>query len=83
MESAVVVRDPAMRVVDLHSMRFDPPDPALAEGTIGGRRVTCISAELQVQANTKSRTRSRRVRRRYRANLKAAQHAIETADQTH
>jgi Aminoglycoside-2''-adenylyltransferase len=76
MESAVVVRNPAMRVVDLHAMRFDDPKPALAEGKIGGRRVTCMSAELQIQANAKSRARSRRVKRRYRKNLAAATQAL-------
>ncbi len=75
LESGVVVRDTAMRVVDLHSMRFDRPRPALTEGTIGGRRVTCMSAELQIRANSKSHARSRRVRRRYRANLEAASQA--------
>lgn len=75
-ESAVVVRNPAMRVVDLHSMRFDAPGPDLAEGTIGGRRVACVSAELQIQANAKSRARSRRVKRRYRENLEAAMLAL-------
>jgi lincosamide nucleotidyltransferase A/C/D/E len=76
-ESAVVVRDPAMRVVDLHSMRFARPGPAMTEGTIGGRRVPCMSAELQIQANAKSRARSRRVRRRYRGNLEAATLALQ------
>lgn len=71
-ESAVVVRDPAMRVVDLHSMRFARPSPAMTEGTIGGRGVTCVSAELQIQANAKSHARSRRVKKRYRKNLAAA-----------
>lgn len=75
LENGVVVRDPAMRVVDLHSMRFDSPRPTLTEGTIGGRRVTCMSAELQIRANAKSYARSRRVRKRYKANLKAASEA--------
>jgi hypothetical protein len=75
LESGVVVRNPAMRVVDLHSMRFDRPRPALTEGTIGGRRVTCMSAELQIQANAKSYARSRKVKKRYRANLEAATQA--------
>ena len=76
LESAVVVRDPAMRVVDLHSMRFDDPKPALAEGEIGGRRVICMSAELQMRANAKSQARSRRVQRRYRTNFEAAKQAL-------
>ncbi|HEX6688184.1 MAG TPA: hypothetical protein VF085_05910 [Solirubrobacterales bacterium] len=80
MESAVVVRDPAMRVVDLHSMRFGRSGPALAEGTIGGCRVPCMSAELQIQANAKSQARSRRARRRHRENLEAARQALAAAD---
>lgn len=79
MESAVIVRDPAMHVVDLHSMRLDPTEPALAEGTIGGRRVTCMPAELQIRANAKSHARSRRVKRRYRENLEAATRALQKA----
>lgn len=76
LENVVVVRDTAMRVVDLHSMRFDRRRPALAKGRIGGRRVTCISAELQIQANAESHARSRRVRRHYQANLEAAKQAL-------
>ncbi len=75
LEAGVVVRDPAMHVVDLHSMRFDHSGLALTEGTIGGRRVTCMSAELQIEANAKSYARSRRVKKRYRANLEAATQA--------
>jgi len=77
MESAVVVRDPAMRVVDLHAMRFDPPGPARAGGTIGGRPVTCMSAALQIRANAQSHARSRRVRKRYEENLEAAKLALK------
>jgi Aminoglycoside-2''-adenylyltransferase len=76
LEAAVVVRDPAMRVVDLHSMRFDRSGPALAVGTIGGHRVACMSPELQIRANARSRTRSRRIRRRYEVNLEAAEQAL-------
>jgi hypothetical protein len=79
MESAVVVRDPAMRVVDLHSMRFGRVGPALAEGTIGDRPVACMPAELQIQANAKSHARSRRVKRRYQENLEAATRALQKA----
>ena len=79
LETGVVVRNGAMRVVDLHSMRFDQPGPALTEGTIGGRRVPCMPAELQIRANAKSHTRSRRVKRRYRENLEAATRALQKA----
>jgi hypothetical protein len=75
LESGVVVRDTAMRVVDIHSMRFDRPRPTLTEGTIGGSPVTCMSADLQIEANAKSYARSRRVKKRYQANLQAATQA--------
>lgn len=74
LDAGVVVRDPAMRVVDLHSMRFDR-SASLTDGTIGGRRVTCMSAELQMKANAKSYARSRRVKKRYRTNLEATTQA--------
>lgn len=82
LEGSVVVRDAAMRVVDLHPMRLDDSGPVLAEGRIGGHRVTCISAELQIQVNARSRahTHSRRVRRRYQANLETARRALSVAD---
>lgn len=77
LETGVVVRNGAMRVVDLHSMRFDQPRLALAEGTIGGRRVPCMPAELQIRANAKSHARSRRVKKRYQENLEAATRALQ------
>lgn len=81
LEGSVVVRDEAMHVVDLHPMRLDESGPTLAEGRIGGHRVTCISAELQIQVNagSQSHTRSRRSKRRYQANLETARRALEIA----
>jgi len=79
LEGSVVVRDAAMRVVDLHPMRLDDSGPTLAEGRIGGHPVTCISAELQIQVNAGSQahTRSRRDKRRYQTNLETARRALE------
>jgi hypothetical protein len=75
-EAGVVVRNPAMRVVDLHTMRFDSSTRPLAEGTIGGHPVPCMPAELQIRANAKSPARSRRVKRHYRENIEAATRAL-------
>lgn len=77
LETGVVVRDGAMRVVDLHTMSFDDSGLELAEGTIGGHRVPCTSPGLQIRANAKSRARSRRIKRRYRENLDAATRALQ------
>lgn len=81
LEGSVVVRDAAMRVVDLHPLRLDESGPGLAEGTIDGHRVTCLSAESQIEVNagSQSNTRSRREKRRYRANLEAARRALEAS----
>jgi lincosamide nucleotidyltransferase A/C/D/E len=82
LEGSVVVRDEAMRVVDLHPMHLGDSGPAVAEGTIGGHRVKCISAELQIQVNAGSQahTRSRREKRRYQTNLETARGTLGTAD---
>ena len=79
LEGSIVVRDEAMRVVDLHPMRLDDSGPMLTEGRIDGHRVTCISAELQIQVNagSQSHTRSRRDKRRYQTNLETARRALE------
>jgi lincosamide nucleotidyltransferase A/C/D/E len=74
----IVMRDPAMRVVDLHPMRLDDSGPTPAVGSIGGRRVTCVSAKYQVKAHTGNRIRSRREKRRHQANLRTARRALET-----
>ena len=82
LEGSVVVRDAAMRVVDLHPMRLDDSGPTLTEGRIDGHRVTCLSAELQVEVNAGSQihTRSRRVKRRYQTNIETATRALEIPD---
>ncbi len=76
----IVMRDAAMRVVDLHPMRLDDSGPTPTDGTIGGQRVACVSAKLQVKAHTGNRIRSRRVKRRHQANLETARRAVATAD---
>ena len=77
----VVMRDSAMRVVDLHPMRLDDSGPTPAVGSIGGHRVACVSAKLQVKAHTGNRIRSRREKRRHEANLASARRALETGNQ--
>lgn len=72
----VVMRDAAMRVVDIHPMCLRELGPSAAEGTIGGRRVNCVSAKLQIKAHTGNRIRSRRERRRHEANLETAKRAL-------
>jgi lincosamide nucleotidyltransferase A/C/D/E len=82
LEGSVVVRDAAMRVVDIHPMHLGDSGPTVAEGSIDGHRVKCISAELQIQVNARSQihTRSRREKRRYQTNLETARGALEVAD---
>lgn len=76
----VVMRDAAMRVVDLHPMCLAALGTSVATGSIDGREVKCVSASLQVEAHTGNRIRSRRERRRHQSNLRTAQRALETGD---
>jgi lincosamide nucleotidyltransferase A/C/D/E len=76
----VVMRDAAMRVVDIHPMRLDDSGPTPATGTIGGHPVACVSAKLQVKAHTGNRIRSRREKRRHETNLKTARRALESSE---
>lgn len=46
--TGLTMRDPALRVVELHACDLDCFQPA--EGAIDGNRVSCLSADLQVQA---------------------------------
>lgn len=77
---AIVMRDAAMRVVDLHPMSLDDSGPTPAVGSIGDRPVVCVSAKLQVKAHTGNRIRSRREKRRHETNLRTARRALETSD---
>lgn len=72
----VVMRDAAMRVVDIHPMCLRELGPSAAEGTIGDRRISCVSAKVQIRAHTGNRIRSRRERRRHETNLETAKRAL-------
>ncbi len=76
----VVMRDAAMRVVDIHPICLRELGSSAAEGTIGGRRVSCVSAKLQVKAHTGNRIRSRRERRRHESNLETARRALSVVE---
>jgi lincosamide nucleotidyltransferase A/C/D/E len=59
------LRDPAMRVVDVHGTDLDDEGLELATGTIAGREVLCISPRQQLDAQTgRAWTWGRRHRRR-------------------
>jgi lincosamide nucleotidyltransferase A/C/D/E len=75
--NVVVMRDAAMRVVDLHPMCLAALGGAsVATGSIAGREVRCVSASLQIEAHTGNQIRSRRERRRHESNLRTAQRAL-------
>lgn len=76
----VVMRDAAMRVVDLHPMCLTVLGASVATGSIEGREVKCVSASLQVEAHTGNRIRSRRERRRHDSNLRTARRALTSAN---
>jgi lincosamide nucleotidyltransferase A/C/D/E len=76
----VVMRDAAMRVVDLHPMCLAALGTSVATGSIDGRKVKCVSASVQVEAHTGNRIRSRRERRRHESNLRTAQRVLETSN---
>ncbi len=76
----VVMRDAAMRVVDLHPMCLTALGTSVANGSIDGRKVKCVSASLQVEAHTGNRIRSHRERRRHESNLRTAQRALATGN---
>ncbi len=76
----VVMRDGGMRVVDIHPICLRELGSSAAEGTIGGRRVSCVSAKLQVKAHTGNRIRSRRERMRHESNLETAKRALAVTE---
>jgi len=78
----VVMRDAAMRVVDIHPMCLRELGASAAEGTIGSHRISCVSAKLQVKAHTGNRIRSRRERRRHESNLETAKRALTFTERT-
>lgn len=81
--NVVVMRDTAMRVVDLHPMCLTALGASVATGSIEGHEVRCVSASLQVKAHTGNRIRSRRERRRHELNRRTAQRALETGSAVH
>lgn len=76
----IVMRDAAMRVVDLHPMCLTGLGTSVATGSIDGREVKCVSASLQIEAHTGNRIRSRRERRRHESNLRTARRALTAAE---
>lgn len=74
----VVVRDPAMRVVDVHPVDLDEADLSVVSGSIGGHPVMCISAEQQFHSHQGFRKRLLHERRSQRSNKEIARRVLET-----
>ncbi len=74
----VVVRDSALRVVDLHPMRIEDLDTGASSGAITGHGVRCVSAELQLEAHSGYSKRWPSDRKHHAANIQAAQQALES-----
>lgn len=77
LENRIVVRDAAMRVVDVHPVDAEAAGLAIVSGSIGGRPVKCLSAEQQVRAHQGIRNRLPRERRNQRSNTEIARRALE------
>lgn len=73
----VVVRDGAMRVVDVHPVDLENAGLSIVSGSIGGRAVKCLSAEQQVRAHQGFRKRLPHERRSQRSNTEVARRALE------
>lgn len=76
----VVLRDKAMRVVDLHPMRLDDLETASSRGEIGGSAVQCVSAELQIEAQSGYSKLWPGDRRHHQANVETARRALESSE---
>jgi lincosamide nucleotidyltransferase A/C/D/E len=76
--SRFVVRDRAMRVVDIHPVDLDQADLKIVTGTIAARPVRCLSAEQQYRHHQKFRNRLPRERRSQRSNAEIARRLLET-----
>ena len=74
----VVVRDRAMRVVDLHPVDYEKTELSIVSGSIDGHPVKCLSAEQQVHAHEQFRKRLPHERRSQRSNAEVARRALET-----
>lgn len=77
-EDRVVVRDAAMRVVDVHPVDLDAADLAIVSGSIAGYPVRCISAEQQYHSHQGFRKRLLHERRTQRSNKEIARRVLET-----
>jgi lincosamide nucleotidyltransferase A/C/D/E len=78
LEDRVVVRDAAMRVVDVHPVDLDAADLAIVSGAIAGHPVRCISAEQQYHSHQGFRKRLLHERRSQRSNKEIARRVLET-----
>jgi lincosamide nucleotidyltransferase A/C/D/E len=68
----VVVRDPALRAVELHPVGIDLAGLDLVEGRIDDRGVSCFSAEQQIRAHAEFTNGARHDRQKLEANLNIA-----------
>jgi lincosamide nucleotidyltransferase A/C/D/E len=73
----IVVRDSAMRVVDVHPVDLETAGLAVVPGSIGGHPVMCISAEQQFQSHQTFRSRLLHERRSQRSNEEIARRVLE------
>jgi lincosamide nucleotidyltransferase A/C/D/E len=74
----IVVRDAAMRVVDVHPVDLDAADFVIVSGSISGHPVRCISAEQQFHSHQGFRKRLLHERRTQRSNKEIARRVLET-----
>lgn len=74
----IVVRDAAMRVVDIHPVDLDAANFAIVSGSIDGHPVMCISAEQQFHSHQGFRKRLPHERRSQRTNKEIARRVLET-----
>ncbi len=74
---AMTLRDGALRVVELHAVDLLAVDPV--EGEVGGRRVSCLSADHQLQAQHEiGRTWTPQRRLNRQRNLAAVQKLLQS-----
>ena len=76
--SRFVVRDHAMRVVDIHPVDLNEVDLEIVTGKIAARPVRCLSAEQQYRHHQKFRNRLPRERRSQRSNAAIARRLLES-----
>lgn len=78
LEGRIVVRDAAMRVVDLHPVDLDAAGFSIVPGSIGGHPVMCLSAEQQFRSHQGFRKRLPHERRSQHTNKEIARRVLET-----